>query len=208
MIDYLKQTWSLDNLSVIDLFKDKTAHVEFAKGRYQFKENSDEYNSAYFIQVENEMQNLFRSLFLTDEKLILVSQVAGETLPTESALNLKQIIANLELVNNISFSRVEEFDGEEYDEQIQETFFTVNAADVHSSAVFSAIANQDFPDRKPQLAINNSDDFNFTIYFINDRVIFNPYDDRGGYIKFFKDEDCTDFVKSNTHILRMDYEEA
>lgn len=206
MMNDLKQTWSFDNLSAVDLFRDKTAHVEFAKGRYQFKENGDEYNSDYFIQVENEMQNLFCSLFPMNESLTLIVQSAGERLPDEGVVDLKQFIINLELVDSKSYSRVEEFDGDQYEEQIRESAFNVNATDVQSSAIFSAISNQDFPDRTPQLMINHADDFNFTIYFINNRVIFNPYDDRGGYIKFFNDEDYTDFVKNNVSILMIDNE--
>lgn len=199
MIDYLKTTWSADNLSDDTIFNVNTAHIEFGKNLYQLKPTSDVINPDYFTQVEKEMITLFNALFTKNEAVMLIVQLRSDTVSSE--LDLKNIVADVDLINTQVYSVWENFDGVAYQEQVCEFYFSVHVNDINASSLFTAITNQDFPERAPQILGNKSDDMTSFVYFVNKRVIFNPYDDRGGYVRFFHTEDYNKFLNSNKSVL-------
>ncbi|MGO4887303.1 DUF3885 domain-containing protein [Anaerobacillus sp. MEB173] len=165
---------------------DISLHLEFGKGMYQFKSETDELNGEYFSQVYNEAVSIFNDIFSEKDKILLVTNDYHHN--NRSIKNLKKMKVYQHYIKNknLKFKLKQEtvpylFDDE--DEAVkcctsQYSLFC-SKQDIRYPLLIKAICNQDFflkPNLRKKCGIYCPD-----VFFINvtKNVIFFIYDDRG-----------------------------
>lgn len=195
MTNFLTNKWGIDNLSDQQFFMAQTVDIEFGQNEYQFKQQTDQLNPTYFKQVVNEMRWLFEFLFKDNEQLNMVITITGEDEPLDTYIDW-QAFGNCQMPCHVSeYTRIDGAYGEANESYAKEFVVETTTTTIRESLIFKAIANQDFPTQSPQMiTANQRDKFWTNLYFVNDRVIFNPYDDRGAAIKFYNEADYQVFI--------------
>lgn len=195
MTNFLTNKWGIDNLSDQQFFITQTVDIEFGQNEYQFKQQTDQLNPTYFKQVVNEMRWLFEFLFKDNERLNMVITITGEDEPLDTYIDW-QAFGNCQMPCHVSeYTRIDGAYGEANESYAKEFVVETTTTTIRESLIFKAIANQDFPTQSPQMiTANQRDKFWTNLYFVNDRVIFNPYDDRGAAIKFYNEADYQAFI--------------
>lgn len=195
MTNFLTNKWGIDNLSDQQFFMTQTVDIEFGQNEYQFKQQTDQLNPTYFKQVVNEMRWLFEFLFKDNEQLNMVITITGEDEPLDTYIDW-QAFGNCQMPCHVSeYTRIDGAYGEANESYAKEFVVETTTTTIRESLIFKAIANQDFPTQSPQMiTANQRDKFWTNLYFVNDRVIFNPYDDRGAAIKFYNEADYQAFI--------------
>ncbi|KRM90932.1 DUF3885 domain-containing protein [Liquorilactobacillus cacaonum] len=206
MVDYISSKWKIPNLMYPNFFHLQRADIEFAKKENQFDIN-DNLNEKYFNTVLKEMEMFFNLYFPDNNDYNIVLQII-EPIDNDLKLiaqdfslyddkNVEKIADFSYVQSNVCFRRI-------HASKVHEQWFSTNKRDFDMHYLFKMIANQDFPNLKPQLMIRG-EIYTFNLYFVNDKVIYSPYDDRGAELKFFDNVDYLNFIEKYPEYLHQSF---
>lgn len=165
----------------------KSIHFDLAKGLYQFKEETDELNPAYFNTIYNQAISLFNELFSDEDKILLVTNVYQYKHYRRSSKKKIKVYSHYIKNKDVRFHLKQEtlpymFDDEEEADEMCTTQLSLECCkqDIYYPLLIKAICNQDFPLLKPRLH-NPYGLYYPDVFFINatNNVILYIYDDRG-----------------------------
>lgn len=185
--------------------------VEFARNLYPFKDEDPEvYNEKMFATIHSDMRNLFQYLFESHEDIALVLDLIGDTDSSEeyitgnSVQELSKMAIFDEVMTQSTFSQVEEGPqpGVMSEEKHVQLTYMTNVQTVLNSDALMWITNHDFPDRRPQL-IDRQGETDWLIHFVGEKIVFNPYDDRGASVIFKTKDAKQHFMNEYTGDLFM-----
>ncbi len=146
--------------------------IAFAEDSYQFLEDSDEYNEAYFLQVYQELENVVIENFNNDQEIYLIINKQLKRNNGKDLILPKVLYSRKGL--NISGKYLAKTDAK------QQIIIKIKKYQIKWETLLKSIINQDFPDRKPRFKTNDSYAYP-EIYLVNQDETFMLYlyDDRG-----------------------------
>jgi hypothetical protein len=146
--------------------------IAFAEDSYQFLEDSDEYNEAYFLQVYQELENVVIENFNNDQEIYLIINKQLKRNNGKDLILPKVLYSRKGL--NISGKYLAKTDAK------QQIIIKIIKYQIKWETLLKSIINQDFPDRKPRFKTNDSYAYP-EIYLVNQDETFMLYlyDDRG-----------------------------
>lgn len=156
--------------------------IALVEDSYQFLEDTDEYNEAYFLQVYQELENVAIENFSGDQEFYLIINKLLKRNNGKDLILPKILYSRKGL--NISGKYLAKTDVK------QQIIIKIKKNQIKWETLLKSIINQDFPDRKPRFKTNDSYVYP-EIYLVNQDETFALYlyDDRGYTMFNRKDED-------------------
>lgn len=212
MTNYLIDTWHHDNLSKDWYLKTHSSDVIFTKNSDQFLDGPfNRYNEEHFKLAQQDITQTFLDLFghqNTGINLIIEYQDVphSETAIQDALATIPWTLP--QPINTQQYTFINEnpvrhpLDTDTNPEEMFVTSYTyaIDSDFILQNDFFEVIANRDFPDRTPRWDLPNPDS-NWSIYFINDRVIYFPSDDTGAWVTFLHRDDHKSFQIKHADIL-------
>ncbi|MFI3804982.1 DUF3885 domain-containing protein [Vagococcus fluvialis] len=146
--------------------------VALAEDSYQFLEDTDEYNEAYFLQVYQELENVVIENFNDEQELYLIVNKLLKINNGKDLILPKVLYSRKRL--NISGKYLAKTDVK------QQIIIKIKKNQIKWETLLKSIINQDFPDRKPRFKTNESYAYP-EVYLVNQEKsqVLYLYDDRG-----------------------------
>jgi hypothetical protein len=197
---YLSKEFNdLDLISDSFIEHDFSVHLQLEMNLSQFINDSDELNELYFESIYSNAISIFEDLFQSDDSIFLVSHIRSD-LPLTRKIGIYE-----KYVKNPNIYKIEckKVNLEDEQEQIIQYSFLCQGEQLSYKQLIKAICNQDFRSLKPRLKDKNT--YYPEIFFINENknIIFNIYDDRGGFILLNNSKGC-EFIRNKYKELLME----
>ncbi|HHP7501842.1 TPA: DUF3885 domain-containing protein [Staphylococcus aureus] len=174
-------------------------HLNLSGDKYQFLDNGNTINKAYFLAVYENAINIFEDLFSPSDSINLVHVVYVYNEPYKKTNIIKKF-------TSLTIDKLYYFKEYMYakDENILcgEFSYKCTLKDIKYKKLLKAISNQDFKGLVPNINQN----YTYSeIYIINNtkNLIYHLYDDRGLWLAFNNNEDYARYSEKYNDLISV-----
>lgn len=208
MTNYLTDAWHHTNLSYDWYLKKNSSDILFSTHTYQFLDGPfQRYNERNFELARQEMHQMFLNLFGTQNTPLNLVIEFKDLSPSED--DIKDAVSTIPWqlprpIDTQHYTFVDtnpsDLDIETDDTRVTSFIYDIDSNFVLQNNFFERIVNRDFPDRTPRWNLSNENS-DWSIYFMNDKIIYFPLDDIGAWVTFLDDDDYKSFQTKFSDII-------